>query len=78
MSRRSTAVFCHPGLETVVEPLPQFADGPADSGEPVLIFDHVAGRVEDYLRRYGRPDQIAAWREGRPYVAELAEDSAGR
>jgi flavonol synthase len=95
MTRRSTAVFCHPSLETVVEPLPQFADGSAAQGplspraasrrqnaeadaEPVLIFDHVAGRVEDYLRRYGRPDQIAAWREGRPYVAELAEDSAGR
>lgn len=79
MTRRSTAVFCHPSLETVVEPLPQFRNGAATDGyEPVRIFDQVAGRVEDYLRRYGRPDQIAAWHEGRAYVAELAEDSAGR
>jgi flavonol synthase len=27
---------------------------------------------------YGRPEQIAAWRDGQPYVAELAENSAGR
>jgi hypothetical protein len=28
--------------------------------------------VADYLAEYGWPDQVAAWREGRPYVAELA------
>jgi hypothetical protein len=27
---------------------------------------------------YGRPEQIAAWRDGTPYAAELAENSAGR
>ncbi len=27
---------------------------------------------------YGRPEQIAAWHDGQPYVAELAENSAGR
>jgi isopenicillin N synthase-like dioxygenase len=27
---------------------------------------------------YGRPDQVAAWRDGTPYVADLAETSAGR
>jgi isopenicillin N synthase-like dioxygenase len=35
-------------------------------------------RVADYLAAYGRPEQIAAWRDGMPYVAELAENSAGR
>ena len=28
--------------------------------------------------RYGRPEQVAAWRDGQPYVAELADNSAGR
>jgi flavonol synthase len=39
--------------------------------------------VENYLKVFGRkvfgrPAQVAAWREGKPYVAELAENSAGR
>jgi hypothetical protein len=33
--------------------------------------------VADYLAEYGRPEQIAAWYEDRPYVADLAENSAG-
>ena len=41
---------------------------------PVVDLD----RVADYLAAYGRPEQIAAWRDGTPYVAELAENSAGR
>ena len=76
MTRRSTAVFVYPALETVVEPLDPFAAG---SGfPPVLVWDHVKDRVAGYLAEYGRPEQIAAWRDGTPYVAELAEDSAGR
>jgi flavonol synthase len=76
VTRRSTAVFVYPSLDTVVEPLGPFA---ADSGPgPVLVWDHVKDRVADYLAEYGRPEQIAAWRDSRPYVAELAEDSAGR
>ena len=82
MTRRSTAVFCYPSLETVVAPLPPFAGaagaGDAPAQEPVRVWDHVKGRAEDYLAEYGRPEQIAAWREGRPYVAELSETSAGR
>jgi isopenicillin N synthase-like dioxygenase len=78
MQRRSTAVFCYPGLETVVEPLEPFA-GPADGEcEPFAVWDHVRDRAEDYLAEYGRPDQVAAWREGKTYVAALSEDSAGR
>jgi len=34
--------------------------------------------VENYLKVFGRPEQVMAWREGMPYVAELAEHSAGR
>ena len=63
VTRRSMAVFVYPALETVI-------DG-------VRVWDHVKGRVAAYLAEYGRPDQVAAWREGRPYVAELAEHSAG-
>jgi flavonol synthase len=78
VTRRSSAVFCYPSLQTVVEPLAPFvgAEGPAE--EPVLVFDHVNARVENYMAEYGRPEQIAAWREGKPYVAPLAETSAGR
>jgi isopenicillin N synthase-like dioxygenase len=64
VTRRSMAVFVYPALETVI-------DG-------VRVWDHVKDRVSDYLAEYGRPDQVAAWREGRPYVAELAENSAGQ
>ncbi len=76
VTRRSTAVFVYPSLDAVVEPFGPFAADPAM--EPVLVWDHVKDRVADYLGTYGRPEQIAAWRDGQPYVAELAEDSAGR
>jgi isopenicillin N synthase-like dioxygenase len=46
--------------------------------EPIRVWDHVKDRVADYLAEYGRPEQIAAWRDGQPYVAELADHSAGR
>ncbi|HTS98475.1 MAG TPA: 2OG-Fe(II) oxygenase family protein [Streptosporangiaceae bacterium] len=76
-TRRSTAVFCYPSLETVVAPLPPFAaPGTDDAG--VLVWDHVRRRVEDYLDEFGRPEQVAAWREGKPYVATLAGNSADR
>jgi flavonol synthase len=76
-TRRSTAVFCYPSLDTVVAPLGPFAgpDGGGDQG--VKVWDHVSRRVEDYLEEFGRPEQIAAWRDGRTYVASLAETSAG-
>jgi isopenicillin N synthase-like dioxygenase len=78
-TRRSTAVFVYPDLDTVIKPLKAFAPLVADcDGEPILVWDHVKDRVADYLAEYGRPEQIAAWRAGTPYVAELAENSAGR
>ena len=78
VTRRSTAVFCYPSLQTVVEPLAPFVGPQGPAEEPVLVWDHVKARVENYLEEYGRPEQIAAWREGRAYVASLAETSAGR
>jgi flavonol synthase len=78
LRRRSTAVFCYPSLQTVVQPLEPFAGPGGGDDEPVSVWDHVKGRAEDYLSEYGRPDQIAAWREGKPYVAALSENSAGR
>jgi flavonol synthase len=77
-TRRSTAVFCYPSLDTVVAPLAPFASPEGTGDEGVLIWDHVSRRVEDYLQEFGRPDQVAAWREGRTYVAPLAETSGGR
>jgi len=64
VTRRSMAVFVYPALDQVVD--------------STLVWDHVKDRVADYLAEYGRPDQVAAWREDRPYVAELAENSAGQ
>jgi flavonol synthase len=80
VTRRSTAMFVYPSLEVVVTaPAGPFAAGSAGSAfEPVLVWDHVKDRVADYLGTYGRPEQIAAWRDGQPYVAELAENSAGQ
>src|SRR6266571_6455944 len=76
VTRRSTAVFVYPALETAVGTLAPFAGGSA--APPVLVWDHVKDRVAGYLAEYGRPDQIPAWRDGQPYVAELAKNSAGR
>jgi len=79
VTRRSTAVFYYPSLEQVLEPLPAFTDpGEETDFEPVTGWDLVKDSVENYLKVFGRPDQVAAWREGRPYVAELAAHSAGR
>jgi flavonol synthase len=76
VTRRSTAVFVYPALEVVIEPLGPFAQGSAFP--PVLVWDQVKDRVADYLAEFGRPEQVAAWRDGTPYVADLAQDSAGR
>ena len=78
VTRRSTAVFCYPSLEAVVEPLAPFVGPDGPSEQPVLVWDHVKGRVESYLQEFGRPEQVTAWREGKPYVATLADTSAGR
>lgn len=78
VTRRSTAVFCYPSLDTVVAPLAPFAGPEPADDEGVLVWDHVKRRVEDYLEEFGRPDQLAAWHEGRTYVAPLSETSAGR
>ncbi len=76
VTRRSTAVFVYPALDTAVGPLPRFAAG--SGAAPLLVWDHVKDRVAGYLAEYGRPEQVAAWRDGQPYVAQLAENSAGR
>ncbi|MFE4965851.1 2-oxoglutarate and iron-dependent oxygenase domain-containing protein [Streptomyces sp. NPDC056660] len=71
VTRRSSAVFVHPSLDTVVEPLPAFADPDGSDFEPVSVWERASGNVEEYLRVFGRPEQLAAWRENRPYVAEV-------
>jgi isopenicillin N synthase-like dioxygenase len=78
-TRRSVAIFYHPGLEEVLKPLAPFVEpGEETDYEPVTQWELVKGGVENYLREFGRPAQVRAWREGKPYVAELAENSAGR
>jgi len=79
VTRRSTAVFYYPALEAVLEPLPPFTEpGEETDFEPVTTWELVKDSVENYLKVFGRPEQITAWREGRAYVADLAENSAGR
>jgi hypothetical protein len=57
-------VFVYPALGAVVGPFGPFA---VDSDvEAVLVWDHVKDRVADYLGICGRPEQVAAWRAGRP------------
>ncbi|MFD7003547.1 2-oxoglutarate and iron-dependent oxygenase domain-containing protein [Streptomyces mirabilis] len=73
VTRRSSGVFVHPGLDTVVEPLPAFADPDGSDFEPDSVRERADFNVEEYLKVFGRPEQVTAWREGRPYVAELAE-----
>ena len=73
------AVFYYPALDQVLEPLAPFVEpGEETDYEPVTQWELVRDRVEDDLKVFGRPAQVAAWRDGRPYVADLAENSAGR
>ncbi|MEV6765957.1 hypothetical protein AB0N16_36060 [Streptomyces sp. NPDC051105] len=37
----------------------------------VSVWERASGNVEEYLRVFGSPEQLAAWRENRPYVAEV-------
>ncbi|MGP4000581.1 hypothetical protein [Streptomyces sp. 8N706] len=62
-----------PGLPTVVEPLAPFLGDEESDYEPVPVWGEADRRVEDYLQVFGRPEQLEAWREGRPYIAEPAE-----
>ncbi|MEV6931335.1 2OG-Fe(II) oxygenase family protein [Dactylosporangium sp. NPDC051485] len=73
VTRRSAAVFVHPSLDTVVEPLDAFVgDGEAEF-DAYDVGATALGAVEDYLQVFGRPEQVAAWNEGRPYVAAVQE-----
>ncbi|WP_406177024.1 hypothetical protein [Streptomyces sp. NBC_00996] len=60
VTRRSSAVFVHPALDTVVEPSAAFADPHGSDFEPVSVWERANGNVEEYLRVFGRPDQLAA------------------
>ncbi|MEU1409165.1 hypothetical protein ABZ471_44185 [Streptomyces sp. NPDC005728] len=42
-----------------------------DDFEPVSVWEWASGIVEEYLRVFGGPEQLAAWRENRPYVADV-------
>lgn len=71
--RLSSGTFWSPRVDTTIEPLPAFVgDGEAEY-DPVFLWDGIKNNVEEYLAVFGRPEQVAAWREGRPFVAALAE-----
>ena len=72
----AAAVFYHPSLDTVLEPLTPFIGIDGTEYEPVLLWDLLRDSVEDYMKVFGRPEQVTAWRQGRPYVAPLAENYA--
>ena len=78
VTRRSSAVFVHPSLDAVVEPLERFVGPDGPEFEPLYVWDEVRDRVERYLQDFGRPEQVAAWREGRPYVAAVTEQAGSR
>src|SRR6266436_8898467 len=46
VTRRSTAVFCYPSLDTVVQPLAPFASAGGTGYEPVPLWDLVRDGVE--------------------------------
>jgi isopenicillin N synthase-like dioxygenase len=73
VTRLSSGVFWHPKVDTVIEPLPVFVGSDEPEFDPIVLWDTVKDNVEEYLKVFGRPDQIAAWRESRPYVAALAD-----
>jgi flavonol synthase len=74
-TRRSAAVFYSAALDRVLEPLAPFVEpGEVTGYEPVTQSKLVADGLEDYLRLSGRPAQLAAWREGKPYVDDPAEN----
>jgi hypothetical protein len=45
-------------------------DADGSDFEPASVRERVSGNVEGYPRVFGRPEQLAAWRENSPYVAE--------
>ena len=73
MTRLSSAVFWSPKVDTVIEPLEQFVGPEGPDYDPVLIWDGLKNDVEEYLSVFGRPEQVKAWREGRPFVAAVVE-----
>ncbi|GIF09042.1 isopenicillin N synthase family oxygenase [Actinoplanes siamensis] len=73
VTRRSSAVFVYPSLDTVVEPIPAFVGEDGPEFEPYDVGGEALRAVEDYLTVFGRPEQVAAWRQGRPYVAAVNE-----
>ncbi|GAA3300257.1 isopenicillin N synthase family oxygenase [Dactylosporangium vinaceum] len=73
VTRRSAAVFVHPSLGSVVEPLPAFVGGGEPEFDPYDVGRTALTAVEEYLQVFGRPEQVAAWQAGRPYVAAVEE-----
>lgn len=77
-ARQSAAVFYHPGLGDLLEPLPAFFQPEEAAGlDPVATWDLVKDSVANYLTVFGLPGQAAPG-ETEPYAGELVGSSAGR
>lgn len=74
LQRHSTAAFYSPGFETVVGPIPELlAPGEEVYHDAFSIWDQTRDLVTDYLRVFGRPEQVAAYQQRQPFVADVLE-----
>ncbi len=75
-TRQSTAVFYNPGLAAIVAPLDPFVGDDGPHYQPRTVWKEERDRIEDYLKVFGRPEQLEAWRNGTAFVADLVTDGA--
>lgn len=74
--RHSTAIFYSPGFDTVIAPIAELlADGEEQSYEPNTVYGRSKGFVDDYLRVFARPDQLAAFQNRTKFVADVREEA---
>ena len=73
VSRLSSGMFWHPRVDTVIQPLAPFVGPEGPEYDPVVVWDTIKDGVKDYLDVFGRPDQVSAWQEARPYVAAVVD-----
>jgi isopenicillin N synthase-like dioxygenase len=73
--RHSTAIFYSPGFDTIVAPIPELLDdGEEPAYDPNTIYGRSKNFVDDYLRVFARPDQLAAYQNRTKFVADVREE----
>ena len=74
--RHSTANFYSPGFDTMVGPIPELlAPGEEPSYDANTIYGRSKGFIDDYLRVFARPDQLAAFQNRTRFVADVREEA---